>query len=162
MGIAKTAKKAGSIPNKSLYSRISYLHQAATYLATQEGQHCSKKPRELGNENEKTHGSKPYQSISCRLIADMRNVSQKVIIRMSPAIKHSVCKSCDTLLIDGVTCSSRTENMSSGGKKPWADTLVRKCNTCGFLKRFPVASERQNRRSNRNLEVKEVLDNHVE
>jgi ribonuclease P protein subunit RPR2 len=87
-----------------------------------------------------------YQTVSRRLISDLRNVSQKSVIRMSPDLKHSICKYCDTILIDGSTCTNEIENRSKDGKKPWADVLVCKCNTCGFARRFPMAHERQKRR----------------
>jgi ribonuclease P protein subunit RPR2 len=61
-------------------------------------------------------------------------------------MKHSICKNCDTMLTDGSTCSIEVENKSKGGKKPWADVLVRKCNTCGFTRRYPMAAKRQKRK----------------
>lgn len=158
MGTVKISKKAGSVPNKALYSRISYLHQAATYLTTQEQQIKTGTAETVATETDKKHVPRTYRSTSCHLISDMRNVSQKAIIRMSPAMKHSVCKSCDTPLIDDVTCSSQIENLSKGSKKPWADTLVRKCNICGCAKRFLTASKRQIRRPRRNLESNEEHD----
>jgi ribonuclease P protein subunit RPR2 len=69
-------------------------------------------------------------------------------------MKHSICKNCDTMLIDGSTCTNEVENKSKGGKKRWADVLVRKCNTCGLEKRFPIGAERQKRRPHRTKEIK--------
>lgn len=155
MGPVKASKKSTSVPNKALYSRISYLHQAATYLATQEQPPNAGTLRLSTQDKSKLEARvKGNRSTSNKLISDMRIVSQKAVIRMSPALKQSTCKSCDTLLIDGITCLSQVENKSRGGKKPWADILVRKCNTCGFTRRIPVASERQKRRSSRKVELK--------
>ncbi|KAF4626328.1 hypothetical protein G7Y89_g11832 [Cudoniella acicularis] len=124
--------KSVNVPNKVLHSRVSYLYQAASYLAAQ--------PQRSGTEHDPSEKSansvKPEvleksseascQSASRRLISDLRVVSLKVQIRMSPSIKHSVCKSCDTMLIDGSTCINEIENRSKGGKKPWADVLKSK------------------------------------
>ena len=137
-----TNLKNQNVPNKMLYSRMSYIHQAAIYLATK---------REI-SEGEQTEG--PQESIllgpnksaleasARRLISDLRNVSQKGTIRMSPEMKRSICKYCDTVLIDGSTCSAKFENASKDGKKPWADVLVRKCNTCGRAKKDSRGNEK--------------------
>jgi ribonuclease P protein subunit RPR2 len=155
---AKTSKSAGSVPNKALHSRVSFLYQAAAYLATQQ-QHSKTTARSPSGQAEQTTvaaandsealADSPFKPVSRRLVSDLRSVSLKVQMRMSPTMKHAICKNCDTMLIDGSTCSSEVENKSKGGKKPWADVLVRKCNTCGFEKRFPMRSERQKRRPSR-------------
>ncbi|RYP05947.1 hypothetical protein DL765_009671 [Monosporascus sp. GIB2] len=73
-------------------------------------------------------------------------------------MKHTICKYCDTLLVEGDTSTSFVENQSKGGKKPWADVLVVKCNTCGGLKRFPVQAPRQKRRPIREAESKKKAE----
>lgn len=158
MGKAKGSKDNGKIPNKAVHSRVSYLFQAATYLATQQQQH-SKIVVESSTEAEsngitgmaEAEMRPPFESKASvqpalrRLISDVRAVSLKAQMRMSPAMKHSICKNCDTFLVDGYTCTSEVENKSKGGKKAWADILVRRCDTCSTAKRFPVAAERQKR-----------------
>ncbi|KAK7742867.1 hypothetical protein SLS63_000435 [Diaporthe eres] len=86
------------------------------------------------------------RNMSHTLLADFRSVSLKSQIRVSPAMKRSICKFCDTLLVEGQTCTSTVENTSKGGRKPWADVLVIKCHTCHHAKRFPVDAPRQQRR----------------
>ncbi|PBP26464.1 RNAse P Rpr2/Rpp21/SNM1 subunit domain-containing protein [Diplocarpon rosae] len=161
--------KAGSVPHKAIHSRVSYLYQAAAYMAAQRGTVESTRDRttadaEGGGRQEKDilgsrsmgPGKPLSQPASRRLVADLRSVSQKVLVRVSPAMKHSMCKNCDTILLDGSTCTSEIENRSRGGKKQWADVLVRKCNTCGLAKRFPLAAERQKRRPQR--EARKIVD----
>lgn len=151
MAKSKASKGTGSVPNKALHSRVSYLYQAAAYLATQQ-QH-SRTTREEGpaitESQDGQQTNSPFKPASRRLISDLRSVSLKVQMQISPTMKHSICKNCDTMLLDGTTCSSEIENKSKGGKKPWADVLVRKCNTCGLERRFPLRTERQKRRPNR-------------
>lgn len=152
MANIKNSKK-DSVPNKILYSRMSYIHQAVMYLATKQQKSAANAEQVVGGSMDSkgsgTLNTKTFEPIARRLVSDLRNVSQKGTIRMSPQMKRSMCKNCDTVLIEGSTCSTRIENESKGGKKPWADMLMRKCNTCGFTKRYPVAAERQKRRPHR-------------
>lgn len=158
-------KKTPGVPNRHLYTRISFLYQAATYLAAagrQEPEPTSQRtpaPAEFtnmehnGSEDDgqsTAQGGKPAtaarQNMSRRMLTDLRAVTLKSQIRISPDIKRTICKHCDTLLIDGQTCSSTVENRSKGGRKPWADVLVIRCHTCRREKRFPVSAQRQKRR----------------
>lgn len=135
--------KALSIPNKVLHSRVSYLYQAASYLASLQ-QHSPP----LGPQNDQDSKGVPKntsQAAACRLVYDLRSVSSKSQIRMSPEMKQGICKICNTVLREGSTCSTEIENKSKGGKKPWADVLVRRCHVCGAAKRYPLGS-RQKRR----------------
>lgn len=154
--------KQQSVQNRSLYSRINYLYQAATYLNG-----TSKVDEEattnLGADEEhvarsQAKGEKPAegvvkQAVSRQLLTDMRATSLKTLIRLSPAIKQTVCKYCDTLMVQGQTCTSVIENKSKGGRKPWADILVITCKTCGGMRRFPVHSPRQKRRPARPQDI---------
>ncbi|KAF7870390.1 hypothetical protein EAF04_004135 [Stromatinia cepivora] len=164
MAKSQPTKGVSKVPNKVLYSRISYLYQAATYLALQDDE-SQKQPTEAtasGSpvENAMKDESKfeanitggSYHPLARRLITDLRSVSLKGLMRMSPDMKHSICKNCQTLLMEGTTCTAQIENQSKGGKKPWADVLVRKCNTCGLEKRFPLAADRQPRRPRRSTQ----------
>lgn len=151
--------KKGEVSNKALYSRVSFLQQAATYLtAAQDASPISSKctnPADSGSgpgPEIDSHGKRhpgSLRGIARRLATDMRSVSLKSRIRITPTVKQTVCKFCDSILVDGDTCSTVVENKSKNGKKPWADTLVRKCHTCGRERRYPIQSPRQKRRPNR-------------
>lgn len=141
------------VQNKIIYSRASYLYQAADYLArrAREGQHPPDNQAPEGKQA--VHGAQIEQrqkaigNLSRQVICDMRAVSLKAQIRQGTSLKRTICKFCDTLQIEGETCRSIIENQSKGGRKPWADVLVIKCNTCGNAKRFPVSAPRQQRRA---------------
>lgn len=152
-------KAAGSVPNRPIYSRISYLYQAAAYLSStsqnedrtsHEAKQTSEDGTKKSTQPSSTNATK--QAVSRRLLTNLRASSLKTQIRLSPSMKHTMCKYCDTLLIEGETSISVVENQSKDGKKPWADVLVVKCNTCGGLKRFPVQAPRQKRRPIREAE----------
>ncbi|SPO00008.1 uncharacterized protein DNG_02860 [Cephalotrichum gorgonifer] len=163
-------KQSGSVPNRAIYSRLSYLYQAAAYLGSQAPPSAdSGHPRALGSWDESQAGPgaqdqtrEPHKDIhataSRRLLSDLRAVSLKTQIRIDPSIKRTICKYCDTLLVEGTSCTSSVENRSRGGKKPWADVLVMKCGTCGREKRFPISAARQKRRPFREGEVKGDVD----
>lgn len=84
--------------------------------------------------------------LSRQLLAHLRAVSLRSQIKLTPAVKHTICKRCNLLLVPGSTSTSYVENKSSGGRKPWADVLVTTCTACGTSKRFPVGAKRQIRR----------------
>lgn len=157
-------KGSNSVQNRHLYTRASYLYQAAQYLATQQPPLTSASPtgpstQKQGTVPAKKHtddGGEARQNVSRQLLRDMRTVTQKVLIRQSPDLKRTICKFCDTLQIEGQTSSSIIENASKGGRKPWADVLAIRCTTCGHVKRFPVSAARQRRRPFR-TEVKEEV-----
>jgi ribonuclease P protein subunit RPR2 len=142
-------KQPGSVPNRPLYSRISYLYQAASYLSGVNENELQPAAESAGNVSAakgKSLEHKTKQAMSRRLLTDMRATSLKTQIRLSPAMKRTICKYCDTLLIEGETCTSTVENKSRGGRKTWADVWVTTCKTCGGLKRSPVDAPRQKRR----------------
>ncbi|KAI9163374.1 hypothetical protein HJFPF1_04982 [Paramyrothecium foliicola] len=146
-------KGAAGVQGRHIYSRASYLHQAATYLASQ----AVRTPNTSSLGDKAVEGSRPWdqaqrqqralQNTSRQVLADMRSVTLKAQIRQNSALKRTVCKFCDTLQIEGETATSTVENLSREGRKPWADVLVIRCRTCGNAKRFPVSAPRQKRKS---------------
>lgn len=83
------------------------------------------------------------------LSSSMRNVSLKGQIRLSPSVKHQICRRCGGFLIPGATSVECIENKSREGKKARADVLFTTCNTCQSKTRIPVGMVRQQRRKNR-------------
>lgn len=153
--------KGVAVTNRPLYSRISYLYQAGAYLAAQSQK--TSEPVKTGSThdtNDSHNGTSlqstmaestgksadPIASSSRYLLSELRAVTLRSQIRLSPALKHSVCQRCNTILADGPTCSVTIENMSKGGKKEWADVLVRTCKNCNFQRRIPVGAKRQKRK----------------
>ncbi|KAM0356030.1 hypothetical protein ACHAPU_000423 [Fusarium lateritium] len=150
-------KEQKSVQNRIIYSRASYLYQAASYLAKQQSPNCQyalSKSSTTGHEHSASVPTKNEQKVlanmSRQAISALRAVAQKAQIRLSPAMKQTICKFCDTLLVEGDTCTSTVENASKGGRKPWADVLSIKCKTCGHVKRYPVSAPRQKRKASRN------------
>ena len=190
---ANKGKAKGGLQQKHIHSRISYLFQAATYLAkigskaqnsgsnhAVDDQTTDKRCEDTIMSEEVPSRQSPYVvppsqddqdagnttaeagsipriqdiGLSRQLFAHLRAVSLKSQIRLSPNIKHSICKRCDQLLVPGSSATRYVENKSRNGKKPWADVLVITCMACGASKRFPVGAKRQLRRGKRATQPK--------
>lgn len=134
---------------RHLQSRISYLHQAAKYIAR--GEHYGTdddglKAAELEAKVTAASNRVAGETQSKHLLDQLRKVSLKSQIRLKSDIKHSICKRCESLLVSGVSSIERTQNQSKGGKKPSADVLEIQCRSCGTCKRFPIGQRRQKQR----------------
>lgn len=165
----KQKDKGNGVQNRPAYSRVSFLYQAATLMVTPRFPNATPVPTHQAaevaepTETSKSGDTPPEQTpspenlrgISRRFVTDLRQVGLKTQIRMDPSIKRKLCKFCDTLLVEGDSCTSFVENRSKDGSKPWADVLVVKCKTCQREKRFPVAAPRQKRRPFRTKDSKD-------
>lgn len=148
-------KTAPTVVNRHIYSRASYLYQAANYLAEVSHQTQDDSKPTATNASRQT---KTTQNLSRQLASDLKLVCQKNVIRQTPGMKRTICKFCNTTLIEGETSHSTVENPSQGGKKPWADLLVIGCLTCGNAKRYPVSARRQKRQHLRQAEATNTVE----
>lgn len=146
-------KGSHSVQNKHIYTRASYLYQAAQYLVSQQTQtpdsQSVAKTRDesaISDQHTSSERANARTNLSRQMLTDMRVVTQKILIRSSADLKRTICKFCDTLQIEGQTSTSTIENKSRGGRKHWADVLAIQCSTCGHVKRFPVSAQRQKRK----------------
>ena len=154
---AKTKGKKGSGGgvNSHVRARINYLHKAAEYLqAATTGAVAKTRADEdevMTDSNElpaaaskttlrKHHGCSSQLSRMC--VSQMRGVSQKSQLRLPIEQKRSFCKRCETFLVLDKNCTQEMRNPSRGGKKPWAELRVIRCNVCGTEKRFPQTDKR--------------------
>jgi len=158
------AKGHGANVQKPLYSRVSYLHQAAAYMASLS---FKVKPKLISNEDvieapkavrhggitRDSQASPPNKVVrnmekhsSCldqNFIFQAQGVSRKAQIRVSQAMKHSTCHRCKSFLTSPSRSESFVENSSRGARKPWADVLVTRCTQCRGERRIPVGARRQ-------------------
>jgi ribonuclease P protein subunit RPR2 len=175
--MAKSKAKTGfkKVPNRHIYTRISYLHQAAQYLSNQQHGPGTETPKPVPKESdglqvkgktlERTNGGAKADDVaisgpgahhavanlglSRELGSHILAVSRKGVVKLSTELKKSICRRCNSILVPGQTVESQVENMSRGGSKPWADVLVTTCVACGLQKRYPVGSSRQPKRKQR-------------
>ena len=145
MGKVKGPKGGDGIPQKHLHSRISYLHQAATYLSSRTSKVTTSQSqgKDMFSTNAlpRKQQNQPGQAQSRHLLNQLRGVSKKSQIRLARDVKHSICRRCESLLIPGRTSSQEVRNESKGGNKPWADIFEIRCFKCQAVKRFPVGSQ---------------------
>lgn len=143
--------KSKGVPSKHLHARTTFLYQAAIYLtlqtASSEAANISSADQRAGNSY--SHGSHTVSPLATQLCSDIQQVSRKAQLRLSVDLKRTMCKRCHTVLVSGHTVTQTVENMSKGGKKPWADVLVLECTTCSGKKRFPVGAEKQPKKAQR-------------
>jgi ribonuclease P protein subunit RPR2 len=142
--MAKTkGSKSKHVPNKHIHARLSYLHQASSYLSlVTEGPEMGGKGKAVASIDEDGVQQYFHDTRSRHLLSQLRAVSLKAQIRLSSQIKHTLCKRCNSLLIAGKTSKEKVVNESKGGRKPQADVLVVRCDFCGTVKRFPVGQSR--------------------
>lgn len=153
MGKSKSSKGDGSnIPHKHVHSRLSFLHQAATFLANSStaGVSASHDASSSTNDLHRVNTNNQAHWEATRLLTQIRGVSRKSQIRLGRKLKHTLCKRCDSLLIPGRTSTESIVNLSKDGKKPWADIFEIRCSTCGTSKCFPVGQRRKSAESETN------------
>ncbi|XP_033124434.1 ribonuclease P protein subunit p21-like [Anneissia japonica] len=66
-------------------------------------------------------------------IYTMKMIAQRLVLRIEPEIKRTICKKCSLLLVPGVTAISRQR-----GKREQHQVVT--CISCGHLKRFNSSS----------------------
>ncbi|KAK6459025.1 RNAse P Rpr2/Rpp21/SNM1 subunit domain-containing protein [Scheffersomyces xylosifermentans] len=107
------------IPHKDNYARVTYLYQAANLFSA----------------------SPKYEVLSRGLARTLDLVSKKTVLKLSPELKRTLCKKCNSVLIPGLSVSIYIENLSKS-KAPHNDSLIHKCLKCHEIKRFPVGKNR--------------------
>lgn len=170
MAKGKSTAGGAAVTNRPSYARASFLFQAAALLVGKQAASLTTSPAissttppaTTATESKDGAEAAPLQGMARRLLAQMRSVSRKTNMRVRPALKHRVCRYCDTLLVEGTTCVSVVENHSRDGQKPWADVLRVSCMACGRARRHPVSAPRQPRRSARNNEARDAKLKEVE
>uniref|UniRef100_A0A8C8RJH5 Ribonuclease P/MRP subunit p21 n=1 Tax=Pelusios castaneus TaxID=367368 RepID=A0A8C8RJH5_9SAUR len=100
---------AAQVKDKEAFQRLSFLYQAA---------HCV-----LAQNPENQELARFY----CHA---QRSISRRLVLRQDPSVKRTICKSCSSLLVPGV--SSTVRQRKRRGQR-W--TVVR-CLRCGQAKRF--------------------------
>ncbi|KAI8080172.1 uncharacterized protein B0P05DRAFT_540260 [Gilbertella persicaria] len=128
--MAKKDKKTGVNPkNTQIFERLSFLHQAATLMTTiqydTQLKSTSKKPIKdwQGDPPGTLYGTSRY------LNHNMKQITSRLVLRLDPSIKRTVCKRCDTSLLPYLTSKSRIHS------KP-VPSVIQTCKICKAKKRF--------------------------
>ncbi|KAJ3238167.1 Ribonuclease P protein subunit p21 [Chytriomyces hyalinus] len=81
-----------------------------------------------------SQGASP--SLSRFYAQSMKTVAARMVLRMDPQIKRTICKGCSSLLIPGMTAHVETLDSSAGIPQVVTTT----CNLCSRTKNLPVTS----------------------
>jgi len=136
---------------KHVQARISFLEKASRYLAEQQFTNVNEKvpDSDMGHASQSTK-----KGLALLLNSHLRAVSLKGQVRLSQDLKRSICRVCDTPLLESLSSDVVVENHSKMASKPWADVRVVTCRTCGTMKRFPIGATRQDKKSVRLAKAK--------
>ena len=148
MGKSKAEKKGDGVQQRHVHSRLSYLHQAATYLSTTPYKpRANKHTADAADDSNAASTQREHLAAESRqLLTQIREISQKTQTRVTPDMKRSLCKRCQSLLIAGSTSRESIDNASRDEARPWADVFEICCNTCATVKRFPIGQQRKEKR----------------
>jgi ribonuclease P protein subunit RPR2 len=150
--------KAKGIPSKHLHARTTFLYQAATYLTleTTPGETVTESGTDERDAQSLSRRFPNHSPLALQLGSDLQQVSRKAQLRLSVDLKRTMCKRCNTILVQGRTATQAIENTSRGGKKPWADVLVLECKVCGGKKRLPIGATKQPKKKERIPSLKDT------
>lgn len=107
------------IPHKDHYARINHLYGAANLLAQ----------------------NKRHSILSRHCARQLDLVAKKAVLKLTPAVKRTLCKKCHAMMIPGLSVEIFIENLSNL-KSPKSDVLVHRCMECNTSKRYPIGINR--------------------
>ncbi|KAI7866853.1 RNAse P Rpr2/Rpp21/SNM1 subunit domain-containing protein [Spinellus fusiger] len=136
------AKKKGPTvgPNQQnlhVYQRLNFLHQAATLMSTlripnppQSTQPVDTPSKQVNKKWKRAvHTPTTLYPLGQYYNSTMKKIGKRLVLRLDPTIKRTVCKQCDTSLIPAMTCSNHVESQPE-------IAIVTTCSVCGTYKRF--------------------------
>ncbi|XP_006816338.1 ribonuclease P protein subunit p21-like [Saccoglossus kowalevskii] len=104
----KAEKRKYHVPNREAFHRMNFLYQAAHSTLVQN-------PNNI--------------ELSRFYIATMKTIAKRLVLRIDPSVKRTICKRCHTLLLPGITSTVR---MRAKRERH----LVVTCIFCKQVKRF--------------------------
>ncbi|EMD37650.1 hypothetical protein CERSUDRAFT_123546 [Gelatoporia subvermispora B] len=150
------AVNLNSVTNRDILQRMNFLYQASAYLNSISP---SREPQPSQSQDTSTYtpGSVPSSQVGqpagkrkqpkklrirhpttthelARSYVDsMRSIGQKTTVKMDPAVKRTLCRKCDVVLIPGVSATVRVKSSSSHGH-----AMSYTCMTCKTIRRIPA------------------------
>jgi ribonuclease P protein subunit RPR2 len=148
------------VSHPHLYARLSFLHQAAQLLESQElskAEAATQEHEPVTQQHEGIDFEAKSNAIARELSYHSSAITRKSKLRIEASIKRTICKRCSSKLIEGQTSFSRIENKSRGGLKSWADVLVVTCLSCQMEKRFSIGQARGQKKVDRKTQTTSEL-----
>jgi len=72
------------------------------------------------------------RKLANRYVELARKIGMRYNVRLSPELKHNVCRKCKAYLAPGITATKRTKD----GK------IIITCNSCGHINRYPYRKKK--------------------
>ncbi|CAO3652213.1 unnamed protein product [Cunninghamella blakesleeana] len=132
-------KKGPSLQNLQVYQRMNFLNEAAILMSTlsrpipsittvtkQENKQNSVNKKEQKDKKKKKsqwQGDLNLHPLSRYYNSTMKKIGKRLVLRIDPRIKRSICNRCDASLIPGLTSTIRISSK-------YQSTMNTKCNTC--------------------------------
>ncbi|EKM54637.1 uncharacterized protein PHACADRAFT_123918 [Phanerochaete carnosa HHB-10118-sp] len=133
-----------SITNRDILQRLNFLYQASQLLGTQsvppsvaqgpvpDSLRGRERKREMQRRFKERH-STAYADLSRTYVKNMKAIGRKTNMRMDPAVKRTLCKGCDLVLVPGLTAEVRVNSSTNSGH-----TVSQTCMSCRKSRRIPA------------------------
>ncbi|KAI7897774.1 RNAse P Rpr2/Rpp21/SNM1 subunit domain-containing protein [Cokeromyces recurvatus] len=128
--MAKKEKKAGVNPkNIQAFERLNFLHQAAVLMSTI--QYESNQNDNKMNIDQSWQGDPKgtLHATSRYLNNNLKQITAKLVMRLDPSVKRTICKRCDTPLLPVITSTHRIRS------KP-VPTMIQTCKICKAKRKY--------------------------
>ncbi|KAI8639574.1 hypothetical protein BD408DRAFT_421174 [Parasitella parasitica] len=133
MAKGKDQKGAPIVKNVQAFERLSFLHQAATLMSTlkYEASAAATSTHNATKTVKNWQGDPPgtLHATSRYLNNHMKQITGKLVMRLDPSVKRSICKRCDTPIIPAITSINRVKSKPS-------PSLVQVCKICKSKRRY--------------------------
>ncbi|KAJ2746914.1 Ribonuclease P protein subunit p21 [Coemansia sp. BCRC 34301] len=128
--------RGGGLPNREAFERMNFLLQSSQFFAalpiavsSEPAAATAKKKESDGPETRDSSSGATLQTTMmplARLYAkDMKLVSRKCVLRMSPHIKRGICKVCQSPLLPGISSTTRVKGQKRSRR------VITTCQYCG-------------------------------
>lgn len=97
-----------NVSNRDIIQRLNFLYQAGVYMNTispPTSEHSIKQTKKRRTVKKATTRDLAKAYISC-----MKAVGQKTTVKLDPAVKRTICRGCDMVLVPGSTASVRVKS----------------------------------------------------
>ncbi|KAI8814778.1 RNAse P Rpr2/Rpp21/SNM1 subunit domain-containing protein [Cladochytrium replicatum] len=137
MGKDRRNKGGGGGEHRDAFQRMNFLYQAAQLYSNIAAEHYHDKQHGQATKEEQTQvpndrlcRTTGLSRFYCRT---MKVIAQKMVLRMDPQVKKSICQRCEAILVPGKTATARTFS------KP-ISRIVTTCLCCGCQRSLPTSS----------------------
>ncbi|KAH8107874.1 Rpr2-domain-containing protein [Cristinia sonorae] len=149
------APNPSSVANRDILQRMNFLYQASAFLNTIVDPPAVPEPpsppvvssiastpvqqeRQLKIQRKRVERLKKRHPPTCAALSrsyinSMKIIGQKTNVKLDPAVKRTICKSCNVVLMPGATATVRVKSSSTHG-----NMMLYTCMSCKQIRRIPA------------------------